>query len=116
MRPRCGRRLPARQASEVSMPQIDDEKLRQVLAEVNTILARNVPGWTNKNASDPGITLAELLAWVADGLIYRLGELPSDERHTLMRAVERLLNARPHSCASFDGLVRPNYFSGQLLT
>lgn len=98
------------------MPQLDDEQLRRVVAEINGILVRNVPGWTDKSASDPGITLAELFAWIADGLIYRLGKLPADEHRALMIAVERLLNARPHSCASLDGLVRPHYFVGQLLT
>jgi hypothetical protein len=96
--------------------ELDDEQLRRVLAEINAILVRNVPGWADKNASDPGITLVELLAWIADGLTYRLGKLPADEHRALMKAVDRLLTARPHSCASFDGLVRPNYFVGKLLT
>jgi len=98
------------------MPQMEDEQLRRVLAEINAILVRNIPGWTDKSASDPGITLVELLAWIADGLTYRVGQLPADEHRALMKAVERLLNARPHSCASFGGLLRPRYFEGRLLT
>ncbi len=38
------------------------------------------PDWTDHNAHDPGITLMELLAWVAEAQLYSLSRLRRDER------------------------------------
>jgi predicted phage baseplate assembly protein len=38
------------------------------------------PGWTDYNAHDPGITLMELLAWVAEAQLYSLARPRRDER------------------------------------
>lgn len=38
------------------------------------------PEWTDHNAHDPGITLMELLAWVAEAQLYSLGRMRRDER------------------------------------
>ena len=42
------------------------------------------PEWTDHNAHDPGITLMELLAWVAEAQLYSLSRMLRDER-TRMR-------------------------------
>jgi hypothetical protein len=33
----------------------------------------DVPGWTDRNQHDPGVTLLELLAWLAGALLFTLG-------------------------------------------
>jgi len=38
------------------------------------------PEWTDHNAHDPGITLMELLAWVAEAQLYSLSRVRRDER------------------------------------
>lgn len=38
------------------------------------------PAWTDHNAHDPGITLVELLAWVAEAQLYSLSRQRRDER------------------------------------
>src|SRR2546421_12231904 len=38
------------------------------------------PGWTDYNIHDPGITLMELLAWVAEAQLYSLARQRRDER------------------------------------
>src|ERR1041385_1081600 len=38
------------------------------------------PEWTDHNAHDPGITLLELLAWVAEAQLYSLSHVRRDER------------------------------------
>jgi hypothetical protein len=98
------------------MPPLDDEKLRRLLVEINATFARYVPGWTEQDASDPGITVVRLFAFLTENLIYRMDRLPPDRYQALLRAVERLLNAKPHSCASFSGLMRLRFFEGRLLT
>ncbi|HZR83911.1 MAG TPA: putative baseplate assembly protein [Candidatus Binatia bacterium] len=45
-----------------------------------SLLPALAPGWTDYNAHDPGITLVELLAWVAEAQLYSVGRMRRDER------------------------------------
>lgn len=60
----------------IELPDLDDldydDLVQQALASIPTLY----PGWTNENASDPGITLVELLAWLVDMVIYRTNRIP----------------------------------------
>lgn len=62
------------------LPAIDDRRYDQLLAEVRTRIARYTPEWkpiwSDVNDSDPGITLAQLFAWMTELLTYRLGLVP----------------------------------------
>lgn len=62
------------------------------------------PGWTDYNAHDPGITLMELLAWVAEGQLYSLSRLRRDER----RAYAALLGLTPTGTQAATGLIWPD--------
>lgn len=46
------------------------------------------PEWTNHNASDPGITLVELLAYFTELLVYRLGRVTPDAKLRFLRLLE----------------------------
>lgn len=71
------------------------------------------PEWTDYNYSDPGITLIELLAWIADSQVYSIGRNRRDEK-TAMAALLGIAaeGARPAAGTVFpvDGL-----FSGQIV-
>jgi len=43
---------------------------------MRALIPRYAPDWTNYNASDPGITLIELLAWVTEATLYHLNRVP----------------------------------------
>jgi len=43
--------------------------------------------WTNYNPSDPGITLIELLCWVAENLFYRIDRIPDESYKNFLRLV-----------------------------
>jgi predicted phage baseplate assembly protein len=62
------------------IPKIDDRRYDDIIAEVRTRIARYTPEWspvwTDVNDSDPGITLAQVFAWQADMLLYRMGKVP----------------------------------------
>ena len=62
------------------LPQIDDRSYDDIIAEVRTRIARYTPEWTpvwtDVNDSDPGITLAQVFAWLSDMLLYRMGKVP----------------------------------------
>ena len=52
---------------------------------VTIVNGRYAPEWSDKNAADPGIVLAELFAWLAENLDYKLGEMPgSDDQASLL--------------------------------
>jgi predicted phage baseplate assembly protein len=57
-------------------PNLDDRTFADIYAEALTLIPRYTPEWTDFNDSDPGITLAQLFAWMTDLLIYRLNQVP----------------------------------------
>jgi len=63
-----------------------------------SLIPAHAPGWTNHNASDPGITLVELLAYVTELLAYRLGRVTPQARLEFLR----LLLGRPDACVPLD--------------
>jgi hypothetical protein len=57
------------------MPELDDRSYDDLVQEGLTLLPVVAPGWTNHNPSDPGITLVELLAYITEMMVYRLGRV-----------------------------------------
>jgi hypothetical protein len=62
------------------------------------------PAWTDHNAHDPGITLMELLAWVAEAELYSVSRLRRDERS----AYARLLGITSAGARGSRGLIWPD--------
>jgi hypothetical protein len=59
---------------------LDDMDFDFLLEIARANLPSLAPEWTDYNYSDPGITLIELLAWIADTQIYAIGRNRIDER------------------------------------
>jgi len=59
-----------------NVPIIDNRRYDDILAELRTRVPRYTPEWTDLNDSDPGVTLMQLFAWLADMLLYRMGRVP----------------------------------------
>ena len=72
-------------------PTLDNRRFDQLVAEGRALIPRLAPAWTDHNASDPGITLLELTAWLAEQNIFRFDRL-SDEA---LRAFVRLVGIEP---------------------
>jgi predicted phage baseplate assembly protein len=62
-------------------PDLDDRTWQDLVDEMRRLIPQYAPGWTDHNPSDLGITLIELFAWLAEGVIYRLNRTP--EKHYL---------------------------------
>ncbi len=82
-------------------------------------LARRVdivaPGWTNQNETDPGVTIAELMAFLAETLLGR----PERSRRAVTRLgelVTELDTAHELPCREISHLTRVRYFHGRLLS
>jgi predicted phage baseplate assembly protein len=66
------------------LPQIDDRRYDDIVGEIRTRIARYAPewrpgesAWTDVNDNDPGITLAQVMAWLAEMLLYRMNKVPA---------------------------------------
>jgi hypothetical protein len=70
------------------VPSLDNRSYADLVQEAIAAIPAHAPDWTNHNASDPGVTLLELFAWLTEMLLYRADRIP--ERH--VRAFLRLLN------------------------
>ncbi len=57
-------------------PNLDDRMWQDVVDEARSLIPRYNPEWTDHNASDLGITLMELFAWIVEGMQYRLNRVP----------------------------------------
>ena len=57
-------------------PILDDRSYAQLAAELKARIPVYNPEWTDHNESDPGITLLELFAFQAEGLLYRFNQVP----------------------------------------
>ncbi len=67
------------------LPTLDRLRYEELVAEARSSLPALAPGWTDYNAHDPGITLVELLAWLAEGASYRLDQIPEASYRAFLR-------------------------------
>lgn len=64
----------------VLAPDLFDRRFDDLLEIGRSQLPGLAPDWTDYNLHDPGITLLELLAWVAEAQMYSLSRMRRDER------------------------------------
>jgi predicted phage baseplate assembly protein len=57
-------------------PNLDDRHFEELFEEARSRIPRYLPEWTDWNHSDPGITLLQLQAWLADTILYRVNQIP----------------------------------------
>ncbi len=59
---------------------LDDRTYDDLVDEGIAMISRYAPNWTNRNPSDPGITLIELLAYFTELLVYRLNRVSLESK------------------------------------
>jgi hypothetical protein len=67
------------------LPALDDRSYTDLVEEARALIPALCPEWTNHNATDPGITLIELFAWLTEMLIYRVDRLPREHVRTFLK-------------------------------
>jgi uncharacterized phage protein gp47/JayE len=67
-------------------------------------IPRYAADWTDHNVHDPGMTLVDLLAWIVDQQIFRIGFVGSRHR----RAFAALLGQKPEGAQPARGIVWPS--------
>lgn len=85
-------------------PNLFQRRFQDLMEIGRARLSSVAPEWTDHNAHDPGITLMELLAWVAEAQLYAVSRMRRDER----RAFAALLGISPHGTQGASGLIWPD--------
>jgi predicted phage baseplate assembly protein len=61
-------------------PILDDRSFDELRDELVKRIPVYTPTWTDHNASDPGIALLELFAWLGESVIFRFNQIPDATR------------------------------------
>src|SRR5215208_6864588 len=69
-------------------PILDDRSYQQLRDELVRRIPVYTPEWTDHNASDPGITLLELFAFLGENLLYRFNQLPETAKLAFLRLLD----------------------------
>ena len=83
------------------VPVLDDRTYAQLVAELTGRIATYTSEWTDQGASDPGITLMELFAFLGENLLFRFNQIPDATKLWLLR----LLQVPPQPGRPASGLV-----------
>lgn len=67
-------------ALENEYPVIDDRRYADILAEARARIPRYTPEWTDLNDNEPGMAMIQVMAWMSDLLLSRLGQVPKLNR------------------------------------
>ncbi len=62
------------------LPRLDDRRWEELVEEGRALIPLYAPDWTDHNVSDPGITLTELFAWLAEMQGFQLDQVPISHR------------------------------------
>jgi hypothetical protein len=57
----------------IEVPRLDTIAFDALVDEGRGLIPRYAPDWTDHNLHDPGITFLDLLAWIVDQQVYRIG-------------------------------------------
>lgn len=78
-------------------PILDDRSYQQLRDELVRRIPVYTPEWTDHNASDPGITLIELFAFLGENLLFRFNQIPESTKLAFLRLLQ--IPLRPASPA-----------------
>jgi hypothetical protein len=58
------------------LPNLDDHTYADLVTEAISLIPVECPEWTDRNPSDTGIILIELLAWLTEMTLYQVNQIP----------------------------------------
>jgi hypothetical protein len=61
----------------IESPNLDDRTFEQLVTAARSRIAATSPEWTDLSPGDPGMTLVEVFAYLAETMIYRLNRVPN---------------------------------------
>ncbi|MEH2546702.1 hypothetical protein V1283_003347 [Bradyrhizobium sp. AZCC 2262] len=100
----------------VTAPRLDDLDFAAVETMLRERIPLVAPDWTDHNDSDPGITLIQLFAYLAEQVGYRLNRVPEKTYVEFLRLVGVMLDpAKPASTRMAFALAKPEIAEGVLI-
>jgi hypothetical protein len=98
------------------MRTFDEATYRAFAEALGERVAAHAPDWTDHNDSDPGVTLIELFAFLAESLLFRQNMIPERGRSIAVRLAQSASALATAGAGTASGaLERPRYFAGQLI-
>lgn len=82
-------------------PSLDDRSYDDLVQDLLANIPAHTPEWTNPQPGDPGRTLLELFAWLADTILYRANLIPERQRIAFLK----LLGEPMQAAVAATGLV-----------
>lgn len=78
------------------MPNLDDRRFDDLVAEARTRLARHLPDLTLSSPGDPVHAVVDLFAWLTETILYRANQIPERQRRAFLNLLQLPLRpARP---------------------
>ncbi len=71
----------------IQLPNLDTKTYEEISEEMVASIPKYTDKWTNHNPSDPGITILELLSWIAETTLYRMNGIPNESYVNFLRLV-----------------------------
>ncbi len=68
-------------------PNLDNRTFNELVTEIRRRIPTATPEWTDLNPSDPGVTLAELFAFLSEQLLFQVNQVPSKGLVTFLQMV-----------------------------
>jgi hypothetical protein len=69
----------------INLPNLDDRTFVSLMDEARALIPTYAPEWTDHNPTDPGITLIEFFAYLAEMLLYRLDRVTDANRLAFLK-------------------------------
>jgi len=98
------------------MAPLTDDQWERLARDYAEHLSSHAPDWTDERDADPGVTLMQVFAFLAESLLDRSTSLPTRGRAHLRNALQRLDRVHALAGSAPAAPTRVRYFDGQLLT
>ncbi|MEG4343070.1 baseplate J/gp47 family protein [Microcoleus sp. A003_D6] len=72
----------------IPLPNLDDRTYAELVELAYSQIPIECPEWTDRNPSDTGIILIELLAWLTEMLLYRVDRISDRNRETFLKLLK----------------------------
>ncbi len=72
----------------IPLPNLDDRTYAELVELAYSQIPIEYPEWTDRNPSDTGIILIELLAWLTEMLLYRVDRIPDRNIETFLKLLK----------------------------
>jgi predicted phage baseplate assembly protein len=76
----------------ITPPRLDDRRYADLVEELLARVPAHTPEWTPQQIGDPGRTLVELFAWLADTVLYRANLVPERQRLAFLQLLGMPMN------------------------